>query len=195
MVPEQVLDLTDRRSLMASLPPGGVGAEIGVAEGAFSQTLLEVCRPSKLYLIDSWQHIASWPLVVDASNVVQDVQEEKYAQVLLLAARHPEVHVMRARSLSAVKQFADEAFDIIDARLERIFEHYHVPAFRLEELIDTFEYKYPVAACDGVCGGNNLIKTATWASHLPLVFWVFGVKIIVVPEAALPAAKGIVVAP
>ena len=36
------------------MPRGSIGAEIGVHEGDFSQQLLDVLQPAKLYLIDPW---------------------------------------------------------------------------------------------------------------------------------------------
>lgn len=44
-----------RLKLLQSLPKGGVGAEIGVFEGAFSPQILEVTQPKFLYLIDPWK--------------------------------------------------------------------------------------------------------------------------------------------
>jgi len=36
------------------LPPGGVGAELGVHKGYFTEVLLRVARPAMLHLIDPW---------------------------------------------------------------------------------------------------------------------------------------------
>ena len=44
----------DRTELLMRLPRGGVVAEVGVAEGAFSKQILEICRPTTLHLIDLW---------------------------------------------------------------------------------------------------------------------------------------------
>lgn len=111
MVSEQTLDLTDRNSLMGSLPKGGIGAEVGVSEGCFSEVLLEVCKPTRLYLIDSWVHIASEALRDDASNVPQEGQDGRYEQVRQRLGTKPEVRIRRAYSLTAVKSFADGFFD------------------------------------------------------------------------------------
>jgi hypothetical protein len=43
-----------RREVLAALPVGGVGVEVGVWEGAFSAQLLRVARPARLYLVDPW---------------------------------------------------------------------------------------------------------------------------------------------
>lgn len=44
----------DRRALLERLPKGAVAAEVGVAEGRFSELILEVARPGVLHLIDPW---------------------------------------------------------------------------------------------------------------------------------------------
>ena len=45
-----------RWNVVSQLPTGGVGAEIGVWEGDFSSQLLKRVSPSRLYLIDPWEH-------------------------------------------------------------------------------------------------------------------------------------------
>ncbi|MEZ5734170.1 MAG: class I SAM-dependent methyltransferase [Paracoccaceae bacterium] len=46
--------LPDRLALLDSLPAGGVAAEIGVADGAFSAEILARANPRRLHLIDIW---------------------------------------------------------------------------------------------------------------------------------------------
>ena len=38
----------------ALIPPGTIGAEVGVFEGAFAAQLLTACQPAHLHLIDLW---------------------------------------------------------------------------------------------------------------------------------------------
>jgi len=45
---------TGRHAMMACLPPGCVGAEVGVFKGVFSRRLYDIARPETLYLIDAW---------------------------------------------------------------------------------------------------------------------------------------------
>jgi hypothetical protein len=112
MVHEPItLDLADRRSLMASLPTGGIGAEVGVSEGCFSEVLLQVCNPRMLYLIDPWVFITSEALGEDSSNVAQDGQESRYNQVRQRLGVLPQVHIMRQYSLVAAQRFDDGFFD------------------------------------------------------------------------------------
>lgn len=46
--------MTEREKLVGFLPPGGIGAEIGVAQGEFAQVLLEQTKSVRLHLIDPW---------------------------------------------------------------------------------------------------------------------------------------------
>lgn len=48
--------LTTREGLVQFLPNGGIGAEIGVAQGNFSKVLLDRAAPRELHLIDPWSH-------------------------------------------------------------------------------------------------------------------------------------------
>jgi|TARA_B110000967_G_scaffold1410_1_gene1462 hypothetical protein len=46
--------LTTREELLSLLPMGGVVAELGVDQGDFSESILNITKPQKLHLIDSW---------------------------------------------------------------------------------------------------------------------------------------------
>ena len=44
-----------RRAVLKLLPKGGIGAELGVWKGAFSDALLTIAQPRLLHLVDPWQ--------------------------------------------------------------------------------------------------------------------------------------------
>ncbi|MDA0722184.1 MAG: class I SAM-dependent methyltransferase [Proteobacteria bacterium] len=46
-----------RRKFIEKLPKGGIAVEIGVWQGDFSPTIIELITPDKLVLIDPWAHI------------------------------------------------------------------------------------------------------------------------------------------
>ena len=43
-----------RDEMIASIPKGGMIAELGVFKGEFSLKIDEICQPKELILIDSW---------------------------------------------------------------------------------------------------------------------------------------------
>jgi hypothetical protein len=49
--------MRQRRWVLTHVRKGGIGAEIGVFRGWFSELICEIARPSKLYLIDPWTTI------------------------------------------------------------------------------------------------------------------------------------------
>ena len=46
--------LEKRRWVLELLPKGGVGVEIGVFRGHFSNLICQIAQPRKLYLVDPW---------------------------------------------------------------------------------------------------------------------------------------------
>ncbi|EFC55236.1 class I SAM-dependent methyltransferase [Enterobacter cancerogenus] len=46
--------LLDRDELLGLMPKNAVVAEIGVDKGDFSEKILEICAPKKLFLVDAW---------------------------------------------------------------------------------------------------------------------------------------------
>jgi len=46
--------LVDRQILLDYLPENGVVAELGVDTGIFSESILRICKPKKLHLVDVW---------------------------------------------------------------------------------------------------------------------------------------------
>jgi len=53
----EIKRLRQRRWVLELLPKGGIGAEIGVFRGHFSDLICEIAQPKKLYLIDPWTTI------------------------------------------------------------------------------------------------------------------------------------------
>ena len=47
----------NRLDLLKVVPKHTVGAELGVYVGEFSQHLLDIVDPTRLYLVDVWQYI------------------------------------------------------------------------------------------------------------------------------------------
>ena len=105
------LDLANRRSLIESLPHGGVVAEIGVAEGCLSEVILNTNHPRELWLIDSWRHRDDCGS--DPSNVHRTAQLSRYFSVLQRFRSDPRVAVFRGESDWACACFHANSLDWI----------------------------------------------------------------------------------
>ncbi|MBK1827812.1 class I SAM-dependent methyltransferase [Haloferula rosea] len=72
-----------RLRALSDLPKRGVGAEIGVHIGDFSDAILSVAKPKKLHLIDPWkcfeseEYGSSWY----GNRVDQNTMDERYSEV------------------------------------------------------------------------------------------------------------------
>jgi predicted O-methyltransferase YrrM len=92
----------DRQALLASLPPGGVAAEIGVDQGDFTEQILQLAKPRRLHLIDSWA----------TTRYNEDKAQRVQARFAARIAAG-EVSIHRGLSLQAVSAFEDSTFDWI----------------------------------------------------------------------------------
>jgi len=106
----------NRNDILSCIAPRGVAAEIGVAEGGYSECLLARLKPKKLHLIDPWRFQDSPDYVMDANNTSDEEGERRYKGVLEKFAepiRAGVVKVHRALSTEIAESFPDEYFDFI----------------------------------------------------------------------------------
>jgi hypothetical protein len=73
---------TTRVKLLRFLPQGGEVAEIGVANGDFSQDILTEAKPRRLHLIDPWERQERADYANDPSNVSEHEQDGRFNAVL-----------------------------------------------------------------------------------------------------------------
>ncbi len=72
---------TTRTQILRFLPGGGEVAEIGVANGDFSQAILDEAKPKKLHLIDPWEHQDRADYAKDLNNVPAGEQDARFEAV------------------------------------------------------------------------------------------------------------------
>lgn len=110
---------TNRDYLLAMMPKDAVCAEIGVWIGGFSRMILNVTKPSNLFLIDPWLwdlpvkvprdcYIANTRLVKNQADM-----DKLYTKVNDEFEKLPNVTVMRQKSVDAAAIFQDNYFDWI----------------------------------------------------------------------------------
>ena len=92
--------MIDRETFLKMLPEQAVVAEIGVAEGDFSQKILSITNPKILHLIDSWAHDERY------TNLRHQVEERFQEQI-----RSGRVFVHQGFSTNEMAKFSDDYFD------------------------------------------------------------------------------------
>jgi hypothetical protein len=106
-----------RQQIIAMLPKGGIGAEIGVWKGEFSARLLRGAQPRTLYLIDPWlvrddpAHRKAWYGIgrqPDMEDIYQAVLRQFEAE-----REKGSVVVKRGFSQDILEEFPDGSFDYI----------------------------------------------------------------------------------
>lgn len=93
--------LPDRGRLLEALPKGGVVAELGVAEGEFSEEILARNKPQQLYLVDPWD--------MDRYSKGLQIIKSKFE----LEIGSSRVVIRQGTSLDMLSQFDDKTFDWI----------------------------------------------------------------------------------
>ena len=107
---------TDRNHLLKFLPKGGKVVEIGVAEGDFSQVILQHTAPKRLHLIDPWVHQAQADYAEDPNNVSDQAHEDRFQGVkdrFAAEIKQGQVVLHRGFSQNAAHQFANHSLDWI----------------------------------------------------------------------------------
>jgi hypothetical protein len=91
--------LPTREALLEHMPKGGMAAEFGVDHGAFSETILRICAPQRLFLVDMWS-------------------ESRFAAGLQTVSAkftgNPAVEIVQADSVTAMRRLAQifpQSFD------------------------------------------------------------------------------------
>ncbi len=125
-----------RATVLAMLPKGGVGAEIGVWKGDFSRQILDAARPKTLHLIDPWKsrseetHARAWyssARGADMSAIFHSVQkrfsgEIETGQVILHAMTSSKaLSRLPDGELDFVYVDGDHAYDAVRADLDVSF--------------------------------------------------------------------------
>ena len=109
-------DRDDLPRLLAAKRLTGIGVEVGVQYGEYSEAILEGSRLSRLILVDPWtESVEYW----DAANVPQEQQDAIFASARERLTRFGDrAEFWRTTSVEAAVKVPDSSFDFIyiDAR-------------------------------------------------------------------------------
>ncbi|WP_371155885.1 class I SAM-dependent methyltransferase [Jannaschia sp. 2305UL9-9] len=102
-----------RRRMLEALPKNGVGAEVGVWEGRFSEVILEVCSPTALHLIDPWEYDPRFNNTGFGRKKNAERMPQMHEMVAEKFAGDARVHLHRAMSGDALASMEDASLDWI----------------------------------------------------------------------------------
>lgn len=102
-----------RRRMLEALPKNGIGAEVGVWEGRFSEVILEVCSPKILHLIDPWEYDPRFNNTGFGRKKNAERMPQMHEMVAEKFAGDDRVHLHRAMSGDALTAMEDASLDWI----------------------------------------------------------------------------------
>ena len=141
----QVLQISDRDTMLHLMPTNSTVAEVGAFKGGYSAKILDITRPSRLHLIDAWpgQTIHSSGEVINGYEAYNFVKERFSKEI-----EDNRVVLHRNFSVYASQRFENEYFDwiYIDAG-----HHY-------EEVKSDLNYWYPKVKDGGFITGHDYVE-------------------------------------
>src|SRR5690242_16330994 len=89
----------------------GIGVEVGVFRGDFSQQILQAWTGKSLILVDPWCHLVDY---LDSWNLSDEEMDENFTVTIVKLAPYRErVKILRMRSEEAVRAIDDESCDFV----------------------------------------------------------------------------------
>jgi SAM-dependent methyltransferase len=131
--------MADRREYICEMfPVGGVGVEIGVFLGQFTEYILKAAKPKKLYLVDPWGHDTSFP---------EDVNKERRTKEQMDAlAKEVRRNFGKKKEVKICRQTSDEFFQSLpkDTKFDFVYiDGNHNYKNVLADLINAWGYLNP----------------------------------------------------
>lgn len=122
------LNLPGRMLALQHMPRESVGAEIGVHLGDFSNQILNVAKPRKLYLIDPYRHFddaahqSSLYGDLAGSQTAMDQRFEDVRARFAPQIERGEVTMLRDLSVNAAKEIEDASLDYVYIDGDHLYE-------------------------------------------------------------------------
>lgn len=102
-----------RKKFLSKIPKGGIAVEIGVWQGDFSETILDLIEPKSLTLIDPWAHIETDSHSTAFVGRTSDNKMEKIFNKVVARYKteidEGSVNIIRDFSVPALGQFDDDS--------------------------------------------------------------------------------------
>jgi hypothetical protein len=143
----------------------GIGAEIGVQTGVFSEYLIKTAEFDKFYSIDFWGDVTPDVFNADGSNYIRTNSEPLYQQTIKRLEKFGDKSiVIKNTSIEASKMFKDGYFDFV----------YLDADHALEAIRNDIKNWYPKVKVGGILAGHDYLDgTLVWDKG---IYSQFGVK-------------------
>ncbi|MGF1451029.1 MAG: class I SAM-dependent methyltransferase [Opitutales bacterium] len=154
------MGLAGRLFLLKALPRKSVGVEVGVFQGDFSERILKIVQPKKLYLIDPWEfqeqeEVASSRKFGAATEGGHKTIEDRYQMVCerFRAEREDgQVEMIRKYSKEASTHFSPESIDWVYIDGNHLYEY-------VKEDLELF---FPKVKPNGIIAGDDYHDKGWW---------------------------------
>ncbi len=135
--------------LLNKLGLEGIGAEIGVEKGLYSEVLLGYSKLKKLYLIDPWKHFEGYN---DPCNVNDGLQQQKFEETQKRLSKFiGRFEIVRMVSNDAVKLFADNSLDFVYIDANHSYKN----------VLSDINAWFPKVKKGGIIGGHDFMDDNT----------------------------------
>ena len=108
-----IIHYKTRSELLHLIPQNGNILEIGVFVGDFSKEIIEIAKPSSLYLVDIWQGKYGSGDKDGNNHYDIDDMEQVYLHLYEKYKSNKNTHIIRASSVAFLKSCKDNFFDAI----------------------------------------------------------------------------------
>ena len=163
----QIIEIAkDRNTLGALFAEQNMktGAEIGVQQGIFSETLLAPNPELKLYLVDSWKCEPGGFILMDNRQIVgntQAIADRFYESTIKRLKPYKNIFVIRKTSMDALADIEDGSLDFVYIDAKHHFDFV---------MADIIEWSKKVRSGGIVCGHDYLMGSKTMSSATSVFF-------------------------
>lgn len=145
-----------RWPLLLSLPKGGVGVEIGVWKGEFSEKLAKVTKPACLHLVDPWAFQKEYPRRFYGGKIAQS--QADMDEVMRGVEKK-----LSGKPVKFWRMYSDEFFKSFDGQADWVYiDGNHLYDFVLSDLEGALKILKP----DGIICGDDFDWTDEGRLHV-----------------------------
>ena len=148
----------NRLKMLERMPKGGKCAEIGVWNGGFSASILDVTAPSELILIDPWDLLSEQPKdeMTHGRHEDGDFMAQMFGNVRSRYGSLPNVSIRKGFSAEELESFPDDYFDWV------YIDGNHLYDFVLKDL----EVSFRKVRKGGIIAGDDFFWKKNGRTHV-----------------------------